>query len=113
MATGIDVVLNLRSAREWHSTLEDSDSSAHWRSSAAAEEKLRRIEKIVAAAHAELPGLGTKLDRRIVSPLRDDLAIQEALIGRALQFLQRRQASGAFVEEEWRALTANTKVIEE
>src|SRR5207245_10906527 len=51
--------------------------------------------------------------RAIRSLLREDLALDEAVIARAVQLLQRRQASGAFLELEWRSLTSNTKIVEE
>ena len=113
MATNIELVLNLRSAREWNSGFEDTDGTAHWKNSAGAEECTRRLERILAAARVDGLKTQTKPRRTIVSPLREDLALQEALIARAVQFLQRRQASGAFLEIEWRALTSNTKVLEE
>jgi hypothetical protein len=113
MATSIDMVLNLRSAREWSTVLEDADPSAHWKNSAAAEECAQRLERIVTAARLDGLQAQTKSRRAIISPLRDDLAMQEAQIGRAIQFLQRRQASGAVVENEWRVLTSHTKTIEE
>ena len=53
MATSIDTVLNLRSAREWHSSLEDAEGTAHWKNSAGAEECTHRLERIIAAAGAE------------------------------------------------------------
>jgi cyclic beta-1,2-glucan synthetase len=113
MATSIELVLNLRSAREWNSAFEDAEGTAHWKNSAGAEECSRRLERILTAAR--LGGLTpqTKSRRAISSPLREDLALQEAVIARAVQFLQRRQASGAFLELEWRSLTSNTKIVEE
>src|SRR5262249_29094896 len=45
--------------------------------------------------------------------MADDLALHEAQISGAIQYLQRRQSSGAFLEGDWRALTASSKVIEE
>jgi cyclic beta-1,2-glucan synthetase len=113
MATNIELVLNLRSAREWNSGFEDADGTAHWKNSAGAEECTRRLEHIISAARVDGLQAQAKPRRTIVSPLREDLALQEALIARAVQFLQRRQASGAFLEIEWRALTSNTKVLEE
>jgi len=111
MATGMELILNLRSAREWHSSLEEhSERSAV---AAAAEETARRLEKILTAARRNGLKAQTKQRRKIASPLADDLALHEAQIGGAIQYLQRRQASGAFLEGDWRALTANTKVIEE
>src|SRR4030095_3567396 len=111
MATGMEWIWSLRSAREWHSALEEnSERSAV---AAAAEETARRLEKILTAARRN--GLKTqgKQRRKIASPLGDDLGLDEAQISGAIQYLQRRQASGAFLEGDWRALTANTKVIEE
>jgi cyclic beta-1,2-glucan synthetase len=113
MATSIDMVLNLRSAREWSTVLEDADSSAHWKNSAAAEDCARRLECIITAARLDGLQAQAKPSRAIISPLRDDLAMQEAQIGRAIQFLQRRQSSGAVVENEWRVLTSHAKTIEE
>jgi hypothetical protein len=113
MATSIDMVLNLRSAREWSTVLEDADPSAHWKNSAAAEECAQRLERIITAARLDGLTAKAKSRRAIISPLRDDLAMQEAQIGRAIQFLQRRQSSGAVVENEWRVLTSHAKTIEE
>src|SRR6185295_6078277 len=111
MATGMELILNLRSAREWHSTLEEhSEQSAV---AAAAEETARRLEKILTEARRNGLETLTKQRRKIVSPMADDLALHEAQISGAIQYLQRRQSSGAFLEGDWRALTANTKVIEE
>jgi hypothetical protein len=113
MATNVDLILNLRSAREWNSRLEDADEMAHWKNSACAEESCVRTERILAAAHTDGLRAQANSRRTIISPLREDLALQEALISRAVQFLQRRQASGAFLEHDWRALTSNTKILEE
>jgi len=113
MATSIDTVLNLRSAREWHSSLEDAEGTAHWKNSAGAEECTHRLERIIAAAGAEGLQAEGKPRRASVSRLREDLALQEAVIARAVQFLQRRQASGAYLEHEWRTLASNTKILEE
>src|SRR6266478_1070672 len=113
MATNVDLILNLRSAREWNSRLEEADEMAEWKNSAGAEEPCLRKERILAAAHAEGLRAQENSRRTIISPLREDLALQEALIARAVQFLQRRQASGAFLEHDWRALTSNTKILEE
>jgi cyclic beta-1,2-glucan synthetase len=113
MATNFDLVLNLRSAREWSSALEDADTASQWTNSAAADQSGHRMERILTAARLDGLRAQSKSGRNVVSPLRDDLALQEAQIGRAVQFLQRRQAAGAFLEEEWRALTSNTKVLEE
>jgi len=113
MATNVDLILNLRSAREWNSRLEEADEMAQWKNSAGAEEPCLRKERILAAAHAEGLRAQENSRRTIISPLREDLALQEALIARAVQFLQRRQASGAFLEHDWRALTSNTKILEE
>ncbi len=113
MATNVDLILNLRSAREWNSRLEEADEMAQWKNSAGAEEPCLRKERILAAAHADGLRAQENSRRTIISPLREDLALQEALIARAVQFLQRRQASGAFLEHDWRALTSNTKILEE
>ncbi len=113
MATNVDLILNLRSAREWNSRLEEADEIALWKNSAGAEETCLRKERILAAAHAEGLQAHENSRRTITSPLREDLALQEALIARAVQFLQRRQASGAFLEHDWRALISNTKILEE
>jgi len=111
MATGMELILNLRSAREWHSALEEhSERSAV---AAAAEETARRLEKILTEARRNGLKAQAKQRRKIESPMADDLALHEAQIGGAIQYLQRRQSSGAFLEGDWRALTANTKVIEE
>jgi hypothetical protein len=113
MATSIDMVLNLRSAREWNSGFEDADATAHWKNSAGAEECARRLERILAAARRDGLQSQTKPHRGIASPLLEDLAMQEAQISRAVRFLHRRQIEGAFLEAEWRALTSSTKIIEE
>src|SRR6266478_4147650 len=113
MATNVDLILNLRSAREWNSRLEEADEMAHWKNSAGAEEPCLRKERILAAARADGLRARENSRRTIISPLREDLALQEALIARAVQFLQRRQASGAVLEHDWRILTANTKILEE
>src|SRR5262252_811584 len=111
MATGMELILNLRSAREWHRSLEEhSERSA---GAAAAEESARRLERILGAARRNGLKTQTKQRRKIVSPMADDLALHEAQISGAIQYLQRRQSSGAFLEGDWRALTASTKVIEE
>jgi cyclic beta-1,2-glucan synthetase len=111
MATGMELILNLRSAREWHSALEENhDRNAV---AAAAEETARRLEKILTAARRDGLKTQSKQRRKITSPMADDLALHEAQIGGAIQYLQRRQASGAFLEGDWRTLTANSKVIEE
>ncbi|HKF26428.1 MAG TPA: hypothetical protein VKB24_10635, partial [Candidatus Acidoferrum sp.] len=111
MATGMELILNLRSAREWHSALEEtSERSAV---AAAAEETTRRLEKILAEARRNGLKTQSKQRRRVVSPMSDDLALHEAQISGAIQYLQRRQSSGAFLEGDWRALTANSKGIEE
>jgi hypothetical protein len=113
MATNVDLILNLRSAREWNSRLEEADGTAHWKNSAGAEECSLRMERILAAARAGGLNTQSSVRRTITSPLREDLALQEALIARAVQFLQRRQASGAVLQDDWRVLTANTKILEE
>ena len=113
MATSIDTVLNLRSAREWHSSLEDAEGTAQWKISEGSEERAHRIERIIAAAHLDGLRVEAKPRRTNVSRLREDLALQEAVIARAVQFLQRRQASGAYLEHEWRTLTSNTKILDE
>src|ERR1051325_6136934 len=92
MATNMDLVLNLRSAREWHSSLElDLYGTACCKSSADAEECARRHENILTAARATGLAAETKSHRKITSPLREDLTLQEALIDRAVQFLQRSE----------------------
>lgn len=111
MATGMELILNLRSAREWHSSLEEH--SERRAVAAAAEESARRLEKILTAARRSGLKTQTKQRRKIVSPMTDDLALHEAQISGAIQYLQRRQSSGAFLEGDWRALTASSKVIEE
>jgi hypothetical protein len=113
MATNVDLILNLRSAREWNSGLEDADGTLHWKSSACAEERGLRMERILAVARTGGLNAQANSRRTIISPLREDLALQEALIARAVQFLQRRQASGAVLEHDWRVLTSNTKILEE
>jgi hypothetical protein len=113
MATSIDTVLNLRSAREWHSSLEDAEGMAQWKISEGEEERTHRLERIMAGARIEGLRVEAKPRRANVSRLREDLALQEAVIARAVQFLQRRQASGAYLEHEWRTLTSNTKILEE
>jgi len=109
MATGMELILNLRSAREWHSALEEHDESK----AVAVEESARRLEKILAAAHHDGLKTQSKQRRKNSAPMTEDLGLHEAQIGGAIQYLQRRQASGAFLEGDWRTLTANTKVIEE
>ncbi|HXT27519.1 MAG TPA: glucoamylase family protein [Candidatus Eisenbacteria bacterium] len=111
MATGMELILNLRSAREWHSALEESGERSAIQ--AAAEETARRLERILAAARRDALKTQAKQRRRVTSPMADDLALHEAQISGAIQYLQRRQASGAFLEGDWRALTASNKVIEE
>jgi len=97
MATSIELVLNLRSAREWNSGFEDADGTAHWKSSAGAEECSRRLERILAAARVGGLEPQAKPRRAISSSIRRDLGLQEAVIAGVVQFLQRRQASGAFL----------------
>src|ERR1700750_2130696 len=111
MATGMELILNLRSAREWHSALEENNERNSV--AAAAEETARRLEKILTAARRDGLNIQSRQRRKITSPMADDLALHEAQISGAIQYLQRRQASGAFLEGDWRTLTANTKVIEE
>jgi hypothetical protein len=111
MATGMELILNLRSAREWHSALEENNERNAV--AAATEETARRLEKILTAARRDGLKAQSKQRRKITSPLADDLALHEAQISGAIQYLQRRQASGAFLEGDWRTLTANAKVIEE
>jgi hypothetical protein len=113
MATSIDMVLNLRSAREWNSGFEDADLTAHWKNFAPVEECERRLEHILAAARGDGLQAEKKPHREIASPLLEDLAMQEAQIGRAVRFLHRRQMEGAFLEAEWRAFTSSTRVIED
>jgi len=111
MATGMELILNLRSAREWHSALEERTERSAVR--AAAEETARRLEKILTTARRDALKVQTRQRRKIVSPMADNLALHEAQISGAIQYLQRRQSSGAFLEGDWRTLTANTKSIEE
>src|SRR6266478_9786070 len=113
MATNVDLILTLRSACGWNSRLEEADEMAEWKNSAGAEEPCLRKERILAAAHAEGLRAQENSRRTIISPLREDLTLQEALIARAVQFLQRRQASGSVLEHDWRVLTSNTKILEE
>src|ERR1700675_1498834 len=113
MATSIDMVLNLRSAREWNSGFEDADLPANWKNFTPVEECERRLERILAAARGAGLQAQNKPHREIASPLLEDLAMQEAQIGRAVRFLHRRQMEGAFLEAEWRAFTSSTKIIEE
>ena len=113
MATNVDLILNLRSAREWNSRLEEADRAADWKSSAGAEERSLRMERILIAARTVGINAPASSSRITTSPLREDLTLQEALIARAVQFLQRRQASGAVLEHDWRVLTSNTKILEE
>jgi hypothetical protein len=62
----MELILNLRSAREWHSTLEEhSEQSAV---AAAAEETARRLEKILTEARRNGLETLTKQRRKIVSP---------------------------------------------
>jgi cyclic beta-1,2-glucan glucanotransferase len=113
MATNVDLILNLRSAREWNSRLEEADGATDWKSSPGAEERSLRMERILIAARTVGTNAQASSSRTTTSPLREDLTLQEALIARAVQFLQRRQASGAVLEDDWRILTANTKILEE
>ena len=113
MGTSLDLALNLRSAREWHKSFEGADGATHWKNTAGVEECTRRLERILSAARLDGLKAQTKSRRTNVSHLREDLTLQEAVIARAVQFLQRRQASGAFLEDEWRALTSNTKILEQ
>src|SRR6266436_5769794 len=113
MATNVDLILNLRSAREWNSRLEEADGATDWKSSAGAEERSLRMERILIAARTVGINAPASSSRITTSPLREDLTLQEALIARAVQFLQRRQASGAVLEHDWRVLTSNTKILEE
>ena len=112
MATGMELILNLRSAREWTAALEDG---AHLNAvgADATEESARRLERILSAARQEGLKVRGKARRKMLSALAGDLALYEGQIGRAIQYLQRRQASGAYVEGEWRVLTAQSKSIEE
>ena len=112
MATNFDLVLNLRSAREWKPALEDADAS-RWKDTGAVEERAARLEHLLTAAR--LPGLsaGEEPKRNLTENFAEQLALHEAQIGRAIQFLHRRQVSGAALEEEWRSLTASTKTLEE
>ena len=50
MATNVDLILNLRSAREWNSRVEEADGATDWKSSAGAEECSLRMERILIAA---------------------------------------------------------------
>ena len=52
MATGMELILNLRSAREWHSGLEENNERNAV--AAAAEETARRLEKILTAARRDV-----------------------------------------------------------
>jgi cyclic beta-1,2-glucan synthetase len=113
MATGMELVLNLRSAREWHSAFEESTESKHSATSAEAEASARRLERILSAAHRSGLKVHEKPRRRTAFPLAEDVALHEAQVGRATQYLQRRQASGAFLEGDWRSLTSSAKTIEE
>src|SRR5579862_9253035 len=109
MATGMELVLSLRSAREWHSILEEDFGKP---GAANAGESARRLERILAAARRE--GLeAQKKGRKSSAPLLENLALQEAQVNGAVQYLERRQASGAQLDEDWRALTANGKRSEE
>src|SRR5258705_996351 len=113
MATNVDLILNLRSARVWNSRLEEADGATDWKSSAGVEERIRRMDRILIAARTVGINAQASSSRTTTSPLREDLTLQEALIARAVQFLQRRQASGAVLEHDWRVLTSNTKILEE
>lgn len=110
MATGMELVLNLRSAREWHSILEENLGKP---GAANAGESARRLEQILAAARREGLEAQKKGRRKSPAPLLENLALQEAQVNGAIQYLERRQASGAQLDEDWRALTANGKVLEE
>ena len=110
MATGMELVLNLRSAREWHSILEEDFGKP---GAANAGESARRLEQILAAARREGLQAQKKSRRKSSSPLLENLALQEAQVNGAIQYLERRQASGAQLDEDWRALTSNGKVLEE
>src|ERR1700758_2346910 len=110
MATGMELVLNLRSAREWHSILEEDFGKP---GTANAGESARRLEQILAAARRAGLQAQKKSRRKSSSPLLENLALQEAQVNGAIQYLERRQASGAQLDEDWRALTSNGKVLEE
>ena len=110
MATGMELVLSLRSAREWHSILEEDFGKP---GAANAGESARRLERILAAARREGLEAQKKGRRKSSAPLLENLALQEAQVNGAVQYLERRQASGAQLDEDWRALTANGKVLEE
>src|SRR5215475_5676032 len=83
MATGMELILNLRSAREWHSALEEN----HERNAvaAAAEETARRLERILTAARRDTLKTQSKQRRKIVSPMADNLALHEAQTSGAIQ----------------------------
>jgi hypothetical protein len=112
MATGMELVLNLRSAREWTAALE---GGAHVYAGGADgnAQSARRLERILSAARREGLKVRGKARRKMLSPLAGDLALCEGQISRAIHYLQRRQASGAYVEGEWRVLTAHAKSVEE
>ena len=54
MATNVDLILNLRSAREWNSRLEEADGATDWKSSSGAEERGLRVVLGVACLAAVL-----------------------------------------------------------
>ena len=110
MATGMELVLNLRSAREWHSVLEEDLAKP---GTADARESERRLEQILAAARRDGLEAQKKSRRKSPAPLLENLALQEAQVNGAIQYLERRQASGAQLDEEWRALSSNGKILEE
>jgi len=89
--------------------LEEADGAMDWKSSAGAEERSLRMERILIAARTVGINAPASSSRITTSPLREDLTLQEALIARAVQFLQRRQASGAVLEHDWRVLTSKHK----
>src|SRR6516164_1208835 len=112
MATGMELILNLRSAREWKSALEDG-AHVGARGASETEESRRRLERLLAAARLGGLKVRGKARRKMAALAMGDLALHEGQISRATQYLQRRQASGAYVEGEWRTLTAHGKSIEE
>jgi hypothetical protein len=112
MATGMELVLNLRSAREWHSILEEGDTYGI-ATPADPTEPTRRMDQILAAAHRGGLKIQPSARRKSNGTLSESVALQETQVNAAIRYLQRRQASGAVLDADWRALASSTQVIEE
>jgi len=98
------MILNLRSAREWNSALEDADSMALLESSACAESASAYGAYSCHCPHGGLAAQANISPYDHFRPYAEDLALQEHY-RRAVQFLQRRNLS-AVLETDWRVLTS-------